>query len=95
MISRRLRLPASLALSVIGLGVSSCTEPTPQPDAGATCESACSAQHSSPALDCVPATDVDSATACVAVADASSSGLCGIAPVVTTGTGSCCCQPLI
>ncbi len=97
MISRRLRLPASLALSVLGLGVSNCSEPNPQSDSGVTtCESACAAQHSGPAPDCIPATEADSATACVPVADASGGGgLCSIAPVVMTSTGSCCCAPLI
>ena len=99
----RLRLPASLAFTALGLAVASCSSPPVvddvvdggTADAAATCQEACMALSSAPNPACVGQTSADGAVDCVPVAEDGGPNSCAAQRVAASTTGPCCCYPFV
>lgn len=93
--SRRLRIPASLTVSLLGLGGVSCGPSTETPDAAVTlnCDSVCRANQSVYLQNCIPVPNDAGPVMCTAAQDASAT-FCAVASVARTANGACCCEPV-
>ncbi len=94
MLSRRLRVPTSLTVSLLGLGIASC-DPTPQPDVMNTvnCDTVCRARSTVYLRNCTPVSNDAGGSMCSPADDASAT-FCAVASVVVATNGSCCCEPV-
>jgi hypothetical protein len=92
----RLRIPASLAVSLAGLGIASCIDPA-LADAGdamntLNCDSVCRAQQTVYLQSCTPVSS-DTGLVCVSTTDGGGT-FCAVTTPVTTTNGACCCEPV-